>query len=554
MKLFWLALAWSGHAVSAGAAELPLAFVRHDLSAGQYGQVTQGMGVGDVDGDGRIDLIVGGDEHLLLYRNPDFTPSLIADGFKFGGGAAVTGRDVDADGRVDVITGRHPFDDSSKRESVWFQNTLLGWVPHLLSATAYCHDVAFGDLDGDSRIDMACADLFRDELSWLAGPPDPSAEWTVHPIDERRVQGAAIADVDRDGRLDVVAGRAWYRNTPGTPPTWERIPLTVVNDEADRRFDDYAKVSVMDLDDDGRLDVFATLFADSREGQVWAFFQPADAVAEPWPALVIDPGPLFGVHSQGAGSFDGTTRPQVMVGETNIGGFGFGPNPSPEIYVYRRIGDARVSAGWERTRVDTHGTHEAQVIDLNGDGLADIAGDEENTEFDHHARDGVVSWWENRTIVPDTPPTCTDPQGCESPPTCSDPKGCEPAPTRPPLAPPTCDDALRCPAGSSCGDVARRTLVSAACLCREAGTGDCTDVVIVPRVDRRHERACTAIERAAVAPNARIMLQRVRAATRAIGRAITVVAAPSSGLPPACAFAMIEGLQVAARRAGEATR
>ena len=117
------------------------------------------------------------------------------------------------------------------------------------------------------------------------------------------------------------------------------MPLTTLVDDLDRRFDDYAKVDILDLDGDGRLDVFATLFADSREGQVWAFFQPVDAVNEPWLGVQIDPGPLFGVHSQGAGSFDGTARPQLMVGETNIGGFGFGPNPSPEIYVYRRLGD-----------------------------------------------------------------------------------------------------------------------------------------------------------------------------------------------------------------------
>src|SRR6185503_8640966 len=183
---------------------------------------------------------------------------------------------------------------------------------------------------------------------------------------------------------------------------------------------------------------------------------------------------------------------------------------------------------------------------------ADIAGDEENTEFDHHPRDGVVSWWENRTIVVGPPPGCTDPKGCEPP--CPNPKGCEPPAARPPLEPPSCDDALRCPAGATCGDIARRTLVSAACLCREAGAAACTDAVTVPSVDRRRARACAAIHRAAVAPSARIMLQRVRAATRALGRAIKTVAANSSGLPPVCAAATIEGLQTAARRAGEAIR
>ena len=333
MKLVWVAIVGASLAHARADAEPPLVFQRHDLSAGAFGQVTQGMGAGDVDGDGRIDLVVGGDEHLLLYRNPGFTPSLIAGGYKFGGGSAVRARDMNGDGRMDVLTGRYPFDVSALRETLWYENTPLGWVPHQMSTIAYCHDVAFGDVDGDGIADMACGDLFRDELSWVAGPADPRAEWTVHTIDSRRVQGVAMADVDRDGRLDIVAGRGFYRNLGGNPVTWQRIALTTLVDDADRRFDDYAKVDIQDLDGDGRLDVFATLFADSREGQVWAFFQPADAVNEPWTGVQIDPGPLFGVHSQGAGSFDGTARPQLMVGETNIGGFGFGPKPNPPMFV-----------------------------------------------------------------------------------------------------------------------------------------------------------------------------------------------------------------------------
>ena len=543
MKLLWVALVGATLVHPRGeAADPPLGFARHDLTAGPYGQTTQGMGAGDVDGDGRPDLVVGGDEHLLLYANPTFAPSLVADGFKFGGGSAVTVYDVNRDGRMDVVTGRYPFDVSDLRESMWFENTPLGWREHRLSGAAYCHDVAFGDLDGDGRVDLACADLFRDELSWLAGPGDPRTEWTVHPIDARRVQGAAMADVDRDGRLDVVAGRGWYRNTGGSPPVWQRVALTTLQDDADRRFDDYVKVSVLDLDGDGRLDVFTTLFCDSREGQVWGFFQPPDPIAEPWPAVLIDPGPLFGVHSQGAGSFDGTPRPQLMVGETNIGGFGFGPNPSPEIYVYRRIGDARVATGWERIRVDTRGTHEAQVIDLNGDGLADIAGDEENTELGHHPRDGIVSWWENRTGVSGPPPPpCSDPAACPPP--------ANPPPGVPPARPSWCDTAGRCPVEIDCGDPMRRALAAAACVCRDAGAGACGATAIVPKVARRWERACVALDRAATAPSHRVMARRARQAGRALSRVIKGAAAAASGMPWPCTQALSAGLEEARRRA-----
>jgi hypothetical protein len=542
MKTFALLTAAAFNPTPVAAADVPLTFVRHDLNSGSHAQVTQGMGAGDVDGDRHQDLVVGGDSHLVVYRGPDFVPSLLAAGFKFGGGSAVTVHDVDHDGRLDVVTGRYPFDVSDLRESVWYENTPGGWVVHLLSAIGYCHDVAFGDLDGDGREDMGCADLFRQRISWLGRPADPRAEWTVHDVDQRHGQGMAIADVDRDGRLDMVSGRTWYRNAGGSPLAWQPVPLTSLVDDADRRFDDYAKVTVLDLDGDGRLDVFATLFADSREGQVWAFFQPPDPTTSEWLGVQIDPGPLYGVHSQGAGSFDGTSRPQLMVGETNIGGFGFGPNPSPEIYVYRRIGDARVPEGWERTRVDTRGTHEAVVRDLDGDGLSDIAGDEENTELVTPMRHGLVTWWQNTSPVPrpstttSTLPPCAGP-ACRPSPPCAGP-GCRPSPS--------CDDPARCPSSVDCADARRRGLAAAACVCRVAGAGACADVNLPVRLARRRARACAALDRAASTRSDRASARRARTAARDLARTRRMIEV--SPLPSDCADALSNGLVDAERR------
>jgi hypothetical protein len=368
-------------------------FVRHDLSSSPFGQVTQGINVGDIDGDGRPDLVVGGDEYLLWYRNPDWTPNLIANGFKFAGGAMVVVRDMDGDGRLDVLTGRYVISSPNDRQMVWYGNTPAGWAAHVMSTTSYCHDLAFADFDRDGRVDTACDDHKLKQVSWLKAPANPTALWTTKVIDARNVMGADVADIDRDGAVDVVAGRAWYRNDGAG--RFVRYAFTTLVDAADRFFDDYAKVNVLDLDGDGRLDVFATLFANSREGQVWAFFAPADPRTQPWTGVQIDPGPLFGVHSQAVARFDGTSRPQVMVAETNIGGYGFGPNPDPQTYVYRLAGAARTPAGWERLLVDDVGTHEARAVDLDGDGFPDIAGGEENTDLVTPPRDGQVSWWEN---------------------------------------------------------------------------------------------------------------------------------------------------------------
>jgi hypothetical protein len=42
-----------------------MTFIRHDLDSSPFGQVTEGINVGDIDGDGRPDLVVGGDQYLL---------------------------------------------------------------------------------------------------------------------------------------------------------------------------------------------------------------------------------------------------------------------------------------------------------------------------------------------------------------------------------------------------------------------------------------------------------------------------------------------------------
>jgi hypothetical protein len=384
-------------AFAGGPASTASRFARHTIDQGAFAQVTHVNGVGDVSGDGRPDLVVGGNTWLVWFENPRWKPHLIAPG-GYGVGSTIVVRDLNGDGRADVLTG-----DPTTRTMVWFQRTRAGWARHTLATGVYCHNIDFGDLNGDGRVDIACADAIYGRVAWLERPTVAGRPWVVHRIDDGRTfWGAKIVDIDRDGRPDVVAGRAWYRNEGDG--TFTRYAYTALQDTARPTegypgwyFDDHEYLSVLDLNRDRRPDIVATVFAGSQEGQLWAFLAPADPRTQAWQAVLVDRGPLFSVHSQAAADFDGTGAVQVAVAEMDVGGYGFGPNPDPKLLLYRLVGPASDPASWQRRRVDTVGSHEAVAVDVDGDGRLDLIGGDENGDRAVPPRKGVARWWRNET-------------------------------------------------------------------------------------------------------------------------------------------------------------
>lgn len=207
----------------------------HRITADRgYGNFTHGLGVGDVNGDGRMDLLEKEGWHeqpASLDGDPVWTHH--AHRFAGPGGAQMFAYDVNGDGLNDVITSlaAHAFG------LAWYEQVrtdgTIGWKEHTIIGErpdesrygvkfSELHALDLVDMNGDGLKDIVTGKRFwshgrlgdpdrNDQavLYWfeLTRGPD-GVDYVPHLIDTNSGVGTQIVagDVNGDGRPDVVVG------------------------------------------------------------------------------------------------------------------------------------------------------------------------------------------------------------------------------------------------------------------------------------------------------------------------------------------------------------
>lgn len=218
------------------------------------------LATGDVTGDGRTDVVLGAQNCGVLVLRQNAAGALEIGQFINTPMRTLRIADVNGDGRLDVV-GVH---SDLARAVIWRQRSdgqlEMAQTPSL--GTYGGRDVEVGDLDGDGRADLvvslANAQL-GPNLAVLRQQPDGSfgAPTYLSVNSPAGATGVALADFNGDGRLDIVTGIS------GNAPTW----LAVFKQAADGSFpsatrlptlDNPWAVRVADIDNDGRLDIVVT--------------------------------------------------------------------------------------------------------------------------------------------------------------------------------------------------------------------------------------------------------------------------------------------------------
>jgi len=309
--------------------------------------------IADVDGDGHNDIIVGGkvgENNVVWYQYPDWKRHTIGTARLEAGGVML---DITGNGRPDLVAGN----DWGGNELYWFENPGSPdrpWPRRLIESEFYkYHNQAVGDVDGDGEDEIIVLSQQSRLVAYYDIPADPSVspwpENSRHIVAENiEVEGAAVADLDNDGRLEIVAGPYVFKQEGDG---WLRLPIA-----PDFRL---TCVAVGDLDGDGRPEVVLSE-GESEPGRLaWFSGYPR------WQMHMLEDD-LFHPHSLGVADFNGDGLLDIFVGE-----MGLGKNPRPRLMIYLNRGDGT----FERYLVDDrHATHDAKAGLLGDAPLPSIVG------------------------------------------------------------------------------------------------------------------------------------------------------------------------------------
>lgn len=325
---------------------------------------SEGVAVADFNNDGKLDVATG----TMLYLGPDWKPvPMLGEPKeypreKYSQEFYCFAEDIDRDGWLDLIVIGFP-----NQKTRWLKNPGAAggvWREYLAIQKTGNESPDWLDIDKDGKKEL----VFGSPKGMALAQPgaDPTQPWTIRviaaPKQPNPGHGLGVGDINGDGRNDIVCPEGWWEapsDPAQTPWPFHQVKFCEIPP---------AQMCVYDADGDGDADVISS--GAHRYGMWWTEQTP-----QGWTIHEIDRNisQLHALHLADInrdGLLDLVTGKRFWAHMHNDEGI-----DDPAVICWFELKRENGRPSWIRHDIDVDsgvGLH-VQILDINGDGLLDLA-------------------------------------------------------------------------------------------------------------------------------------------------------------------------------------
>ncbi len=201
-----------------------------------------GMAIGDVDGDGKEDILLADKKQIVWYRNGAWEKHIIAENLTASDNVCIAARDLDGDGKVEIAVGAQwnpgETSDTTKSGAVFYlvrpADPTQPWTPKQLHHEPTTHRMRWLENGKKSYLIVVPLHGRGNANGEGAGvkviayeyPKNPAGDWTYEVIDESMhlTHNMDVA-ADQNSKSFLLGGKEGVKTITKEGRTWNTTPF-----------------------------------------------------------------------------------------------------------------------------------------------------------------------------------------------------------------------------------------------------------------------------------------------------------------------------------------